>query len=216
MINVVLADDHQVIRQGLRHLLESDGGIAVVGEAPDGLSVQEVVAARQPDVVLMDLNLPVTDGIAATRELVRRWPKLGVVVLTIHRDEGHLFQALRAGARGYLSKERNADDVIAAVRTVAAGGSYIEPLLATRVLAEFRRLSAIAGVQDGFGRLTENELKLLRLVAAGLSNREIADRLCFAESTVKNRLSILFDKIGVSDRTQAAVYALNHGLVAPT
>lgn len=216
LIDVVLADDHQIFRQGLRQLLEAEEDIRVVGEAGDGLTLQEVVLRRQPDVVLMDLNMPELDGVTATRELLRRRPDLGVVVLTMHGDDGHLFRAIRAGARGYLSKTNDAERVATAIRVVAAGGSLIEPLLATRLLDEFRRLSEVVGVQDGFGDLSDGDLELLRLVATGLSNRQIAERLSFAESTVKNRLSALFSKIGVDDRTQAAVYALNHGLVPTT
>ncbi|HZR99604.1 MAG TPA: response regulator transcription factor [Chloroflexota bacterium] len=212
MIRVVLADDHQLFRQGLRRLLESERDIQVVGEAEDGLEVQRVVQELSPDVVLMDLSMAITDGISATREIVRQWPQVKVVILSMHAEEGHLFQALQAGAAGYILKNTAADQVAAAVRAAMAGGAVVAPSLANKVLTEFRRMASKLGVEDNIGQLTEVELKMLQLVASGLSNKEIANRMCFAESTVKNRLSVTFQKIGVADRTQAAVYAITHGL----
>jgi DNA-binding NarL/FixJ family response regulator len=212
VIRVVLADDHQLFRQGLRRLLESERDIQVVGEAEDGLDVQRVVGELSPDVVLMDLSMAIADGISATREIVRQWPQVKVVILSMHAEEGHLFQALQAGAAGYILKNTAADQVVAAVRAAMAGGAVVAPSLANKVLTEFRRMASKLGVEDNIGQLTEVELKMLQLVASGLSNKEIANRMCFAESTVKNRLSVLFQKIGVADRTQAAVYAITHGL----
>lgn len=212
MIRVVLADDHQLFREGLRRLLEPERDIQVVGEAADGLEVQRVVEALEPDVVVMDLGMAVVDGISATREIVRRWPNVRVVILSMYAEEGHLFQALQAGASGYVLKNAAADQVAAAVRAAANGGAVVAPALTQKVLNEFRRMAAKVGVEDALGQLTEVELHLLRLVASGLSNKEIANRLCFAESTVKNRLSVVFQKIGVADRTQAAVFAIKHGL----
>ncbi|HEY7065168.1 MAG TPA: response regulator transcription factor [Chloroflexota bacterium] len=212
MISVVLADDHQLFRQGLRRLLESERDIQVVGEAEDGLEVQRVVEEVSPDVVLMDLQMAITDGISATREIVRQWPNVKVVILSMHAEEGHLFQALQAGAAGYILKNTAADQVAAAVRAAVSGGAVVAPSLANKVLTEFRRMASKLGVEDNIGQLTEVELKMLQLVASGMSNKEIANKMCFAESTVKNRLSVLFQKIGVADRTQAAVYAITHGL----
>jgi len=212
VIRVVLADDHQLFRQGLRRLLESERDIQVVGEAEDGLEVQRVVQELSPDVVLMDLSMAITDGISATREIVRQWPEVKVVILSMHAEEGHLFQALQAGAAGYILKNTAADQVAAAVRAAMTGGAVVAPSLANKVLTEFRRMASKLGVEDNIGQLSEVELKMLQLLASGLSNKEIANRMCFAESTVKNRLSVLFQKIGVADRTQAAVYAITHGL----
>lgn len=212
-IKVVIADDHSLFRQGLRMLLEAERDIKVVAEAETGLAVQKAVAEFDPDVVLMDISMPVTDGVSATREILRQKPDAGVIILTMHEEDGHLFQALRAGARGYLLKTSKAADVVAAVRAVRSGASLMDPVLTSKVLDEFCRLSERAGVSEGIGALTETEMRLLRLVAAGLSNREIADKLCYAERTIKNRLSVLFEKIDVRDRTQAAVYAITHGLL---
>jgi two-component system response regulator DegU len=212
LIRVVLADDHQLFREGLKRLLEPERDIQVVGEAENGLEVQRLVETLEPDVVVMDLGMTVVDGISATREIVRRWPHVRVVILSMYAEEGHLFQALQAGASGYVLKNAAADQVAAAVRAAASGGAVVAPALAQKVLSEFRRMAAKVGVEDTLGQLTEVELQLLRLVASGLSNKEIANRLCFAESTVKNRLSVVFQKIGVADRTQAAVFAIKHGL----
>jgi DNA-binding NarL/FixJ family response regulator len=214
-IRVVLADDHQLFRQGLRALLEMERDIKIVGEASDGLEVQRLTLEQEPDVVLMDINMSIVDGLSATRELTRVRPDLAVIVLSMHHEEGHVFQALRAGARGYLLKTSRASEVAAAVRAVAAGQSLLDPSVTASVVAEFRRMSVSASPEDGLGQLTETEMKILQHVAAGMSNKEIASKLSLAESTVKNRLSVLFQKIGVLDRTQAAIYAITHGL-APT
>jgi DNA-binding NarL/FixJ family response regulator len=209
---VVLADDHQLFREGLRRLLEPERDIQVVGVADDGLQVQGVVEELMPDVVVMDLSMAVVDGIAATREIVRRWPNVKVVILSMHSEESRLFQALQAGATGYVLKNAAAEQVAAAVRAAASGGAVVAPALAQKVLNEFRRMASKVGVEDELGQLSEVEMQLLRLVASGMSNKEIANRLSFAESTVKNRLSVVFQKIGVADRTQAAVFAITHGM----
>jgi len=212
MIRVVLADDHQLLRQGLRRLLEEERDIQVVGEADDGIEVQHLVQALQPDVVLMDVDMKGVDGISATREIARQWPNVRVVVLSMYTQEGHVFQALQAGAVGYVIKSAGADQVLAAVRAARHGGSVIAPNLASKVVAEFRRMALKLDVEDGIGWLSDTEMNLLQNLAAGYSNKEIAGRLGFAESTVKNRLSTLFLKLGVTDRTQAAIYAIRHGL----
>ncbi len=189
--------------------------MTVVGEASDGLEVQRVCEEQHADVVLMDINMPVVDGLSATRELLRANPELGVIILSMHHEEGHVFQALRAGARGYLVKTSRVADVASAVRAVASGQSLLDPSVTTSVVSEFKRLSSKQTPEDGLGQLTETEVKILQHVAAGMSNKEIAQKLSLAESTVKNRLSALFEKIGVQDRTQAAIYAITHG-IAPT
>ena len=212
MIKVLLADDHQLMRQGVRRILESESDIQVVGEASDGLEVQKMAADLQPDVILMDVSMGVVDGISATRQLLRQAPWLKIVMLTMHSHDGHLFQALQAGATGYVLKTAGSDQVLNAVRAAAAGGSVIAPALAGKVLNEFRRMASKLDVEDGLGQLTETEMQILQLVASGRSNKEIANRMVLAESTVKNRLSVLFQKINVADRTQAAIYAITHGL----
>jgi DNA-binding NarL/FixJ family response regulator len=214
-IRVVLADDHQLFRQGLKALLELERGITIVGEASDGLEVQRVSVEQDANVVLMDINMPIVDGLSATRELLRARPEIGVIILSMHHEEGHVFQALRAGARGYLLKTSRVSEVAGAVRAVASGLSLLDPTVTSSVLSEFVRISKKQTPEDGLGQLTETEVKILQHVAAGMSNKEIASKLSLAESTVKNRLSVLFEKIGVLDRTQAAIYAITHG-IAPT
>lgn len=212
MIRVLLADDHQLFREGLKRLLESERDMQVLAEANNGLDVQRMVGELHPDVVLMDVSMAIIDGISATREIVRQWPDVKVVILSMHAEEGHLFQALQAGAAGYVLKSAGADQVLTALRAAASGGALIAPSLTGKVLVEFRRMASKMGVEDGLGQLSDVEMRLLQLIASGLSNKEIANRLSFAESTVKNRLSVLFQKIDVADRTQAAIYAITHGL----
>lgn len=211
-IGVALADDHVLFRQALRHMLEAESDIDVVGEAGDGRAIQTLVEQQQPDVILMDINMPGIDGVTATRELKSQLPGIRIIILTMFSEDGHVIRAVRAGADGYILKNSDSSRVIDAIRTVYKGESVIEPELASKLLSEFRRVSDVHD-EDAMGGLTSREIDLLRLVATGLSNKEIAQQLKLAESTVKNRLSLLFDKLEVKDRTQAAIYALSHGLI---
>ncbi len=211
-ISVMLADDHVLFRQALRHLLESEPDIQIVGEVGDGDSVLNVAEKHHPDVILMDISMPGTDGVSATRDVKAEIPGIKVIILTMFSEDGHVIRAVRAGADAYLLKNTEATKVIDAIRAAARGASVIEPKMAATLLSEFRRMSNLQE-EDGLASLTEREIELLRLVAKGLSNKEIAYELHLAESTIKNRLSILFEKLDVKDRTQAAIYALSHGLV---
>jgi DNA-binding NarL/FixJ family response regulator len=211
-INVALADDHVLFRQALKHLLDAESDINVVGEASDGRAIQTLVEEHQPDVILMDINMPGIDGVTATRELKSQTPELRIIILTMFSEDGHVIRAVRAGADAYLLKNSESSRVVDAIRAVNRGESIIEPQLASKLLSEFRRVSDIRE-EDTVGGLTTREMDLLRLVATGMSNKEIAQRLSLAESTVKNRLSLLFEKLDVKDRTQAAIYALSHGLI---
>jgi len=211
-VSVLLVDDHVLFRQALRHLLETEQDIRVVGEASDGSQVEQLVEEQRPDVVVMDISMPAIDGIVATQILREKYPNLGIIVLTMFAEDSQVIRAIRAGADGYLLKNIESGKVVDAIRAVARGESVVDPELATKVLNEFRRLSDVDGYNNIAG-LTEREISLLQLVANGLSNKEIASELGLAESTVKNRLSILFQKLDVKDRTQAAIYAMTHGLV---
>ncbi|HUZ02962.1 MAG TPA: response regulator transcription factor [Thermomicrobiaceae bacterium] len=211
-IGVLLVDDHVLFRQALRHLLESEPDIRVVGEAGDGRSAEALATRDRPDVILMDISMPGIDGVSATRELKSELPTVKIIILTMFAEDAHVIRAIRAGADAYLLKNTESVKVIDAIRAVARGESVIEPQLATKLLSEFRRISEYREEESVAG-LTEREVQLLRLVASGLSNKEIASELNLAESTVKNRLSVLFEKLDVKDRTQAAIYALSHGLI---
>lgn len=211
-VSVVLVDDHVLFRQALRHLLETEPDIRVVAEGSDGSTVEALVAEHAPDVVVIDISMPAIDGITATQILREKYPNLGIIVLTMFAEDSQVIRAIRAGADGYLLKNIESSKVVDAIRSVARGESVVDPELASKVLNEFRRLSDVDGYNNIAG-LTEREISLLQLVASGMSNKEIAGELGLAESTVKNRLSILFQKLDVKDRTQAAIYAMTHGLV---
>ncbi|HSJ58488.1 MAG TPA: response regulator transcription factor [Anaerolineae bacterium] len=215
MIRVLLVDDQRLMREGLRILLEMEPDLQVVGEAGDGGPALEAYAKLVPDVVLMDVRMPGMDGVEATRRLRARWPDARVMILTTFDDDEYVFEGLRAGAMGYLLKDVSGHDLAEAVRTVAAGGALIEPSVARKVVAEFARVAppareADAGLPEP---LSEREHEVLLLLARGLSNREISARLHLAEGTVKNYVTSVLGKLGVRDRTQAALRAREMGLI---
>ena len=212
-IRVILADDHVLFRQALRLLLEQEPDIRVVAEADDGSVVVDLATQHLPDVVILDLSMPAYDGISAAGALRALYPRIGIIMLTMFGEDAQIIRAIRAGADGYLLKNSESTRVVEAIRAVARGESTIDPELASKVMNEFRRLSDLDSGMNIAG-LTDREVALLQLVATGLSNKEIAEELGLAESTVKNRLSVLFQKLDVKDRTQAAIYAMTHGLAA--
>ncbi|WP_405067798.1 response regulator transcription factor [Kribbella sp. NBC_01510] len=209
MIRVVLADDHPVVRAGLAALLTSLDGIEVVGVASTGReAVREVITTR-PDVAVLDLRMPDLDGFAATRELVRSAPDVAVLVLTMFEDDDSVFAAMRAGARGYLVKGAEQEEIARAIQAVAAGEAIFGPGVARRMLGFF---SAPPPAAEPFPELTSRERQILDLLAAGLSNSAIADRLDLASKTVANNVSAIFTKLGIADRSAAIVQARNAGL----
>jgi len=214
-ICVLLVDDQRLMREGLRTLLELEPDLRVAGEAGDGQAALDAYAALQPDVVLMDVRMPGMDGVEATRRLREQWPGARVIILTTFDDDASVFEGLRAGALGYLLKDVSGQELAEAVRTVAGGGALIEPSVARRVLAEFARLAPPARPPDaGLAEpFSEREREIVRLLAAGLSNREIGERLCLAEGTVKNYVTTILQKLGARDRTQAALRAREMGLI---
>lgn len=214
-IRVLLADDQRLMREGLRTLLELEPDIAVVGEAGDGAEAVARVAELAPDVVLMDVRMPVMDGIEATRRLVAARPAARVVILTTFDEDEAAFEGLRAGAVGYLLKAASGAELAAAVRTAFAGGAVVDPGILRRVVGQFARLAPPsrapgAGLPEP---LSEREVAILRLVGLGLGNRDIAARLGLAEGTVKNHVTAILQKLGARDRTQAALRAREMGLV---
>jgi len=209
---VLLVDDQTLFREGLRTLLSSQPDLEVAGEAGDGEEALREAARLRPDVVLMDLRMPLLDGVAATRRLRAVQPACRVIALTTFDDDEYVFEALRAGAVGYLLKDVSSPKLFEAVRVAARGESFLQPSVAAKVVAEFARLSAPA-LSPLVEPLSERECQVLLLLAEGATNREIASRLCIAPGTVKNHVTSILGKLGVSDRTQAALKAREMGLV---
>jgi DNA-binding NarL/FixJ family response regulator len=212
VIRVVLVDDHAVVRQGLARLVDGSGDMEVVGTASDGGEAIEVVRDCRPDVVLMDLQMPGTDGVAATRALAEQAPDVQVLVLTSFSDEERIVAALDAGAVGYLLKDAEADDVLDGIRAVSRGESPIHPRAARALLGARRSGRSADAEADLVDALTPREREVLGLVAAGLANKQIARRLGITDRTVKAHLTSVFARLGVEDRTQAALWAQRHGL----
>ncbi len=216
MIRILLADDQTLVRQGIQTLLDLEDDLTVVGTAANGQQAIELVAHLQPDVVLMDVRMPVMDGVTATRVINERWPHIGVIILTTFDDDEFVIEGLKAGARGYMLKDADCSEIVAAVRIVARGEALIQPSITRKVLAEFTRLAATrpTTVSSALAEpLTEREMDVLRGIAAGHSNREIAEHLCISEGTVKNYVSSLLAKLSVRDRTQAIIRARELGLI---
>ncbi|MEZ4361704.1 MAG: response regulator transcription factor [Kofleriaceae bacterium] len=211
-IRVLIVDDQALFREGLRTLLEAQEGVTIVGEAADGQQALDQAATARPDVVLMDMKMPRLDGVAATRRLRAAHPDCRVVALTTFDDDEYVFEALRAGAVGYLLKDASSERLVEAIRAAARGESFLQPSVASKVVAEFSRLPARPSTALAELALSDRELEVLRLIARGSSNKEIAAALFVAEGTVKNHLTNIFGKLGVSDRTQAALRARELGL----
>jgi DNA-binding NarL/FixJ family response regulator len=213
-IRILLVDDQALFREGLRTLLSIQPGLEIVGEAGNGEEALRQAATLQPDVVLMDLQMPVLDGPAATRQLLSRQPGIKVIMLTTFDDDESVFEGLRAGAVGYLLKDTPSAKLVEAIQTAARGESFLAPSVAAKVVAEFARLSPRpAGGEALTDPLSEREIEVLRRIATGASNREIAAGLVIAEGTVKNHITSILAKLGVTDRTEAAVKAKNLGII---
>jgi DNA-binding NarL/FixJ family response regulator len=217
-IRVVIADDQQMVRQGFTVLLNTQPDIEVVGQAVHGLDAVAKVAELAPDVVLMDIRMPELGGIEATRRITGAQPGIRVLVLTTFDLDEYVYEALRGGASGFLLMDASADKLAEAVRVVAAGDALLAPGITRRLIAEFSRLDdrPRAPLKERVGGLTERETEVLALIAQGLSNGEIAERLVVAEQTVKTHVGRILVKLGVRDRTQAAVFAYESGLVRPS
>jgi DNA-binding NarL/FixJ family response regulator len=214
-VTVVVADDQSAVREGLVLLLGTLPGIAVTGEAEDGEAAVEVVAAQRPRVVLMDLNMPGCDGVEATRRIRASHPQTQVVVLTTYADDDSIISALQAGALGYLTKDATRAEIGRAVLAAAAGQAVLDPEVQQRLLSAAVRAPAAPSGDPDEGDLTPRESDVLRLIAAGKSNREIARALFVSEATVKTHINRIFAKTGSRDRTQAMRYAYTHGYADP-
>jgi len=215
-IRVLIADDQDVVRQGLTVILKHEADLRIVGAASNGQQAVELTAQLKPDVVLMDLKMPVLNGIQATRAIAGQFPRTKIIVLTTYSADEWVFDALRAGACGYLLKDSDSAEIVRAIRGAVEGEVTIDPSVAGRVLAEFNRLAAPApkpvAALPAIEPLTERELAVLQELANGKSNREIAEALFLSEGTVKNYVSTIMGKLQANDRTQAAILALKRGL----
>jgi NarL family two-component system response regulator LiaR len=210
-MKVIICDDQAIVRDGLEMLLKLEPDIEVVGIAEDGAAAVEMVAKKKPDLVLMDLKMPIMNGVEATRQIRTKYPEVKVLVLTTYDDDEWVFDAIQAGASGYLLKDTPRDEVVRAIRGTVTGKTYVDPSVAGKVL----RQASSHQTQPATlitSKLTDREIEVLRLIAKGLNNADIADRLFLSEGTVRNHVSAILAKLGVSDRTQAAVIAIQHGL----
>jgi NarL family two-component system response regulator LiaR len=212
-IRVLLVDDHVVVRKGLRALLDREAGIEVAGEAADGEQALRALDRLRPDVILMDLEMPGIGGVEATRQIAQTHPDARIVVLTSHAAEQDVFPALKAGALGYVLKHSAPEDVLHAIRQAYLGETVLHPTIARMVLQELHRPAATRQPRTS-EPLSERELEVLRLIAHGLSNQEIADKLIVGEATVRSHVSAILRKLQLASRTQAALYALREGLAA--
>jgi DNA-binding NarL/FixJ family response regulator len=204
MIRVFLLDDHEIVRRGVRDLLETEPGITVVGEAGTAAAALARIPALAPDVAVLDVRLPDGDGVSVCREIRSAMPQIACLMLTSFSGDDALFDAIMAGASGFVMKQIRGTDLVGAIRTVAAGGSLLDPDAASKVMARMRDQAARA---DPLAGLTPQERKILELIGQGLTNRQIGEQLFLAEKTVKNYISALFTKLGMERRTQAAAYA---------
>ncbi|NLU52333.1 MAG: response regulator transcription factor [Clostridiaceae bacterium] len=211
LIKVVIAEDHSMIREGLKRLLEFEPDIRVVDGFADGKSLVDNYLAIKPDVVLMDINMPVLNGLEALSKIKAMDNNAKVVVLTIHHDKEYLFRALELGASGFILKDADAKVLIDAIRNVYHGRTYIQPTMTGELVTEFKRMKN--GISDSSKLLTTREIEVLKLLSKGMLNKEIANELFISEKTVKNHISNIFRKLDVQDRTQAAVYAIKNKIV---
>lgn len=213
-IRVMLVEDHSMVRQGLKQLIELENDIKVVAEAADGIQATEHYQIEKPDIVLMDINIPKKNGLQALEMIRHRDPNAKIIMLTIHQDKEYLFQSLQLGASGYVLKDADGYVLIEAIRKVYEGETYIQPTMAKELVTEFKKyLQNGKTISRKDNVLSDRELEVLRLIAKGFLNKEIAETLYISEKTVKNHVSNILKKLKVSDRTQAAIYALKHNLI---
>ncbi|MFC1903780.1 response regulator [Chloroflexota bacterium] len=214
-IKVLVVDDHALFRRGITTVLENQAGLEVVGEAIDGLEAIEKAEKLTPDVILMDLNMPHCTGLEATQALQASMPQVNIIVLTVSDNESDLFAAMKFGAKGYILKNTEPEELIQAILHIAQGGAIISPLMATKLLAEFKDLgtgTVVKSTQENGAVLSPREGEVLKLVAQGATNKEIADSLFISENTVKTHLRNIMDKLHLANRSQAAAYAVRRGL----
>jgi len=212
-IRVILADDHTIVRKGLRALLERDPRIQIVDEAGDGRETMQKVVRHMPDVVVMDIGMPNLNGIEATRQIMKRFPKIKILILTMHSSEEYIRAILDAGASGYVLKQAAPVELITAIETIHGGGSFLSPSICTTVIQEFKRKSRKEREPAGQVPLTEREREVLQLIAEGKSTRQIADSLFISPKTVEVHRSHLMEKLGLHNTAEIVRYALRKGIV---
>jgi two-component system, NarL family, response regulator NreC len=213
-LRLLLADDHVLMRQGLRKLLEEKPEWTVVAEAGDGRSAVQAAVAHRPDIVILDIGMPLLNGIEASRQIVHRLPDTGVLILSMHPDEAYVTQAVQAGARGYLLKDSAAQDLIAAVAAVAKGQSFFSPPVARVMVDEYVRRLADRGIVDRYDTLSEREREILQLVAEGYNNKKIAEMLNVSPTTVETHRAHLLQKLDLHSAAEVVLYAVRRGLVS--
>lgn len=212
-IKVLIADDHAILRDGIRLLLEAQSDIEVVDEAADGREAVGKAIELEPEVVLMDIAMPFLNGLEATREIKKAVPSTKVVVLTMHDSEEYILQILNAGASGYVLKHASGSDLLAAIRAVHRGGSYLHPTVTRKVIDDYLRRLSADRERTTFDGLTEREMQILKLITAGNTNQSIAEQLCLSIKTVQTHRTHIMEKLGVHDRTELVKYAIRKGLV---
>ncbi|HUF00164.1 MAG TPA: response regulator transcription factor [Anaerolineales bacterium] len=214
-IKLMIADDHRLFREGIKALLALTDDIEIVGEAEDGESTLKRCEELQPDIILMDINMPGLNGIRATEQILQKQPETRIIMLTMLEDDASVFNAMRVGARGYLLKGADPQEVLSVIRAVAEGQALFGPAIATRLMNYFKELGSKPGSTETltlFPDLTERELEILRLIAQGLNNQEIAQKFVLSPKTVRNHITNIFSKLQVADRAQAIVRAREAGL----
>jgi len=214
-IRVLIADDHRVLREGLAAILKTKDNIVVVGEAQDGLEAVEQARTLLPDVIMMDVSMPRMGGVEATKTIKREFPHIGIIALTMYDEQQYIFDLVRAGATGYLLKDTDSSQIVAAIQAIYRGESLIHPSVASKILAEFSLMSQRKGKKaSGVDHdLTDREITVLQFVSEGKTNKEIANNLDLSEKTVKNHVRNIFHKLQVYDRTQAAILGIRKGLI---
>ncbi|MDQ7859798.1 MAG: response regulator transcription factor [Armatimonadota bacterium] len=212
-LRVVLAEDHAIVREGIRRLLAAEPDIVVVGEAADGHAAVDLTETLRPDVVCMDISMPGLSGLEATRQIKARLPEVGIVVLTMHEDEAYFYELVKAGASGYVLKRASARDLVDAVRAVAGGHTFLHPLIAQRLVSEHERTGGRDDDRRRYDGLTERERQVVRLIANGKTNREIAEALHISVKTVETHRTHIMEKLDLHDRAHLVRYAVRKGLI---
>jgi two-component system response regulator DegU len=227
LIRILLIDDHKIFREGVKRVVEMEDDFTVVGEGGDGSEALELVKQLNPDVILMDINMPKMNGVEATEAILKHSPESKIIILSIHDEEAYVYKTLQSGANGYLLKEMDIDSLVEAIRVVSRGGAYVHPKVTGKLIDEFRKIRSeyertvgqnnpsiqVSEYRIPYHLLTKRECEVLQLMAEGRSNKAIGDLLFISEKTVKNHVSNILQKMRVTDRTQAVVEAIKHGWV---